>query len=171
VPPQSKIADALAAVPRAKKAVAYLKRNGEPELAAAVRELVGYTVHAGRLHEQSVAREADLSPNRPLQVHRDFRDRVHEQRTTTLPEIVVPYLERFVAGEWVPDRPKRTSWKSPDEKVNINVRIAGGLWDAVDRLAKDPAESAQRGYKLTATQVAIAALREEFAEPADAATA
>lgn len=174
VPPKSKRTDALDAVPAAKKAAAYLKRNGETELAQAVRTLIAFTAEAGERAAQAAAREADLSPNRPLQVHRNFRDRVNALRNgVTLPEVLVPYLERFVAGTWTPERPQRTTWKSADDKVNINVRISGELWDAVDRRAKDPDASRERGYKTTAIQVAIAALREEYGEPAedDAATA
>lgn len=174
VPPKSKRTDALAAVPDAKKAAAYLKRTGETELAQAVRTLIAFTAEAGERAAATAAREADLSRNRALHVHRDFRDRVNHLRDgVTLPEVLVPYLERFVAGTWTPARPRRISWGSPGEKVAVNVRIADGLWDAVDRRAKDPEESGERGYKLTAIQVAIAALREEYGEPAedDAATA
>lgn len=174
VPPKSKRADALDAVPTAKKAATYLKRNGESELAAAVRTLIAFAEEAGTRAAATAAREADLSPNRALHVHRDFRDRVNSLRGgATLPEVLVPYLERFVAGTWTPARPQRISWASPSEKVAVNVRIAGDLWDAVDRRAKDPDASRERGYKLTAIQVAIAALREEYGEPAEdnAATA
>jgi hypothetical protein len=171
VPPKSRIADALAVVPDAKKAAAFLKRNGETDLAQAVRELVDYTVHAGQLHQNATAREAELSRNRPLQVHRDFRTHVNARRAKkTLPKVVVPYLERFVAGEWVPERPQRTAWESRDAKVNINLRVSDDLWDEVDRIAKDPEAVKDRGYKLTAIQVAIAALREEFGEPAEDTT-
>lgn len=172
MPPKSKRTDAIAALPMAKKAAARLHEDGEVEMAEAVHELVRFASPAGQRREATALRGAGLAPNRPLQVHRDFRTHVNARKTTGLPDVVVPYLERFLAGEWMPGRHKRVRWGSPADKVNINIRIPSDLWDAVDALAKDPAASQDRGYKLTAMQVAIAALHEEFAEPAaDATTA
>jgi hypothetical protein len=49
----------------------------------------------------------------------------------------------------------------------INVRIDGRLWDLANAHGADPEQIKARGYKLTANQVAIAALVEAFPQSAD----
>jgi hypothetical protein len=49
--------------------------------------------------------------------------------------------------------------------VFVNIRIPDDLWDRADRLAKDPVASEERGYKLNARQVVIAAFMQRFPLP------
>lgn len=44
----------------------------------------------------------------------------------------------------------------------MNFRVDQDTWDDVNDLGKDPAAMAARGYKLTAAQVAFAALEATF---------
>jgi murein L,D-transpeptidase YcbB/YkuD len=165
VPPKSKRAEALAAAPTAKKAAAYLKRNGQPEMASALQDVLDFALQAARQQEAAATRESGLNPNHALYVERSFREHVTRSKTTDLPDVVVPYLERYLAGQWEPERPQRARRHSNPDKANINIRIDKDLWDAVDQKAKDPAGFEARGYKLNAMQVAIGALRAEYGDP------
>lgn len=120
-------------------------------------------------------------PNHALGVTETFRTHVYEAVEAALAAaendeavdgagaVVRKKMLAFLEGTWTPARQPRQSFQGPgNRKVNLNVRVPQARWDAVDEYGKDPAAVADRGYRLTASQVAIAALREHFGEPASA---
>lgn len=171
--PPSKRANALAALPTAKEAAAHLKRTGEPRMAAAVADVIAYAEYASAVRERAAEREAAAAPSYSLRIDRALRDHVHATGAasgTEIPSAVTSRLEAFVAGTWTPQPSGRAARGTSPEKADLNVRVPKDLFDRVDALAKDPAAIAERGFKLTARQVAIAALTEAFPlpEPAEA---
>lgn len=172
VPQHIKHATALAAVPTAEAYIDELAAGGAPQDKVDVLRLVaGY---ARERAEQGVAKartDSSADPNRSLHVPETFRDHVYavvepgEDFTT----VVVQNMQEFVHGEWTP--PARTRFARGHRPTlgTINVRVSKELWDAANARGTDPAQIAERGYKLTANQVAIASLERFFGLPEGAA--
>lgn len=81
---------------------------------------------------------------------------------TVLGEVIDQGFARFIAGEFVPDRPvKKPRGKGPAVlKANLNVRTDQGLRDRVAELC--PARSAELGWTVTPGMVAMAWLFSEY---------
>ncbi|MGW5694528.1 hypothetical protein ACWEWX_27375 [Streptomyces asiaticus] len=157
MPPRRDRAAFTAAVPIANDAITYLREQDQPRLADAVETILVF----GAISADAVARKAALDttsmPSQSIQVSKELYDRV---QGTNYAELVREKLDAFWEGEWTPDKPKRAP--RGQEKAWLNIRIPADLWDQVNARAKDPALSEERGYKLNARQVVIAALRDEF---------
>lgn len=162
MPPTSKHARLLADLPAARKALTTLRQHGDPGLAAEVKKVFDY---AEQQANQAIADQASESgvPNHSLAVDRGVKARIiaaAEAEGASLPDIISKSLQDFIDGTWTPEPPARAARNSGPDKVRISVRVRADLWDQADQAAKDPKAVAARGYRLTATTVAIAALME-----------
>ena len=79
---------------------------------------------------------------------------------TFLAEVVEEGYRRFLAGEFVPEKPLRTVRGSGTEKQNLNVRPSKELRDQVDELC--PEKSKELGWEVTPGLVAVAWLYAEY---------
>lgn len=88
---------------------------------------------------------------------RDALKAAAERTDTTLGAVATDGLDRFVKGEWEPERPTRTRGV---KKVNMSLRVPGSL---VDRAAvKAAADSERLGYQLKVAWVIQSWLVSEF---------
>jgi hypothetical protein len=78
-----------------------------------------------------------------------------EERNAVLSEDVSEGFRRFLAGQWTPDKPRRATRNSgaTTSRTNLNVRPDGELRERVREHL--PAASAQAGWRITETHVAI----------------
>lgn len=164
---RSKHAVLLDMLTDATEAVRVLREDGHYDLAKAVRHVTDYARDNARAELNAAAAR---QPNaRALAVSQAFRDHVHrvaEDEEMNPSKVVRDNLQEFLNGKWMPAAPPaRAPRGSGPKKVNLNVRVAQDVWDDVNDLGKDPAAVAERGYKLTAAQVAVAALEETFGRP------
>ncbi|MFB7738246.1 hypothetical protein ACFC08_28435 [Streptomyces sp. NPDC056112] len=81
---------------------------------------------------------------------------------TVLGEVIDQGFQRFLQGQFVPDRPvKKPRGKGPAiVKANLNVRVDQGLRDQVAELC--PARSVELGWTVTPGMVAMAWLFSEY---------
>lgn len=159
MPPRKR--DTLAAAtPATKDAITYLRDQGQPTLADAVQTTLAFATEASDAAARKAARDAANMPNKSIQVPKELYDRV---QGTDYADVVREKMAAFCAGSWVPDKPKRAPVGQAKEW--LNVRFPDELWAQADALAKDPEAAEERGYKLTARQVVIAALLEAFPAP------
>ncbi|HEY5834955.1 hypothetical protein [Streptomyces sp.] len=168
MPQHIKHAAALAAVPTALESLDVLQAAGTPQgMVDAVRLCVDYARERAEQGVAKAARDASTKPNRALSVPVAFKERVYAgaEDNTHVATVVENSLRDFIEGDWTPPAPRRAGRGQKPASTNINVRVAEDLWDAANAHGKDPAQIAARGYKLTAVQVAIAALAETFGQP------
>lgn len=168
VPQPSKHRTVLAAVPTAQAFLDELQAAGSPQdTVDAVRLCVDYARERAEQGVAKSARDTSSKPNQLVNVPIVFRDHVYASAddSTAVATVVNSSLEDFVEGDWTPPAPQRAQRGRKLPSTNINVRVSSELWDAANALGKDPEQVAARGYKLTAVQVAIAALVETFGRP------
>lgn len=156
----------LATIRKAKKSVPVLRKDGHPELAADVKESLDYALEVATKLSSRRPSEG-TTPNHALRVVEPFRTHVHAaaEGTEDVADVVRRRMRDFLEGKWTPGPSVRARRGHRPAKVNLNVRVADVLWDDVNELGKDPQAAAERGYKLTAEQVAIRALEERFGLP------
>lgn len=165
MPPRKR--DTLAAAaPATKDAITYLRDQGQPTLADAVQTTLAFATEASDAAARKAERDAKHMPNQSIQVSKELYDRV---QGTDYAEVAREKLAAFCDGEWMPGKPQRAP--QGEEKAWLNVRIANELWCRADNVAKDPAAAEERGYKLNARRVVIAALLEAFPAPEEKPTA
>lgn len=171
MPQHNKHATALTTIATAQAYIRELAATGAPtDKVAALQQLADY---ARERAEQGVAKaERDYSSkskrNKAINVPVTFKDHVyaHAEDHTHVATVVENSLRDFIQGEWTPPAPRRARSGEKPESTMINVRIDMRLWNAANDQGKDPKQVAARGgYKLTAAQVAIAALAEAFGQP------
>jgi hypothetical protein len=102
-----------------------------------------------------------------LEVPESFRDFVHAAEGEGRdPSIVLrDYFAAFLAGEWTPREPQRAPRGNGTTKVRMSVQVNKEVRDQVQQLGVDPDRVSERGYKLSVTQVALAALSAEYDVP------
>lgn len=167
-----------AATPPTREAIRFLKANGEKELAAAVATVLKAALEFADSRDRAATRESGLEQNRAVSVAAEFRDHVHAVKgDADLVDVVTTRMRDFLAGTWMPRKEEfdAGTWTLPLRgygsigptvpRKNLNMRIPTAVWTATNELGEDPAAVAERGYKLTAPQVAIAALEEAFGLP------
>lgn len=173
VPQHSKHAAALATVPTAQAYINELTAAGaDQEKVDALQTLVAY---ARERAEQGIAkakRDAATMVNKAIEVPTTFKTHVyaHAEDNTHVSTVVGKSLLDFVQGEWTPPEPQRAGRGQKPDSTNVNVRVDKALWEQANAHGKDPEQVAARGYKLTANQVAIAALHAAFPLPETAET-
>lgn len=180
---QSKHKTIIPVIDKARESVAVLQAAGHPDLANAVSETLIYAEQAAT----QLARGSNFAgtpENHPIGVTKRFRDHIYasidaaveasedETKVPGAPKVVREKMRAFLEGKWTPQRPPRQSFGTgPDAKVMLNVRVPEALWDAVNEYGKDvearsfPHTDVANAVKLTASQVALAALREHFGSP------
>lgn len=135
-----------------------LEDAGFPDSAADVRAVAapgGWTM----LRAKDTT-EATAGTNLPLTIDRDLRDRLKakaDEFGVTLGSVVADGFRKVVAGEWLPPKLARSSTAN---KVVLNVRVDDSLRKQVDAL-KDRL-SAEAGYRVTQSSIAIAWMAEEL---------
>jgi hypothetical protein len=165
MPPRKR--DTLAAaVPTTEAAITYLRDQGQPAMADAVQTTLTFATEAADAATRKAVRDATTMPNQSIQVPKDLYDRV---QGTDYAEVARKYLAAFRDGTWMPGKPERAP--RGQAKEWLNARFPAELWDEANALAKDPVASEERGYKLTARQIVIAALLKEFPAPEEKPTA
>jgi hypothetical protein len=170
MPQQSKHATVLATVPTAQAYINELAAGGAAQDKVDALQLL--TDYARERAEQGVAkakRDAVTMVNKGIDVPKVFKEHVyaHAADSTHIPTVVGRSLQDFVHGDWTPGRPSRAKPGTKPESTMLNVRVDKALWELANAHGKDPEQIAARGYKLTANQVAIAALAEAFPQTAD----
>jgi hypothetical protein len=154
---------ARAAVPTSQLAVDYLRDQGKPNLADAVKVLVAYatdlTGEAGQQDDMTLT----------FQVDERFRDHVTEKadaETVAITSVILNGFIDFLDGAWEPPKPERRPRGVPVEKVSMSIRAPQAFVDQVDRVAAEFTEArgwdTGRGYALNARQIAVAALARRF---------
>lgn len=166
MPAATKHENVLARIHKSRQPILDLLNDaGAAGLAESAKILLDY---AEEQAERAIAKRAnDSRETRSLRVTAEFRTKVHADAAedgAVISDIVVQSLRDFVNGEWAPPAPQRAPRGTNLTKVGLNVRVPQELWDAANDRGKDVAEIAQRGYKLTAESVGIAALRERFGD-------
>lgn len=172
--PPAKRQAVLSVAPTARRAIDHLHKDGEHGMAAAVQIITDFAVATAQAQGRKAERDKESARNRSINVGMPFRTHVYaaaEEMGVDLARFVRDKLADFVEGVWVPEKPGRAGHGQAPEKGFVNVRVADGLWDLADSVAKDAAASEERGYSLNARQVVIAALHEEFPMPKKETTA
>lgn len=161
--------DVRAVAPTAQRAVAYLRDQGETDMADAVQTVLDYATAP--------------TPNRgdpaiSLYLDRAFRDHVKKRVKETGVDAAVTVREGFEAfldGSWDPPQPKRAARDTPLDKVNFSVRAPAELVERVQERAaeytREQGWPAARGYALNAMQVAAAYLAHVYPMPEEAPAA
>lgn len=170
-------------IPAARRQVAAARKAGVTDLDVVDRVLTYAEEQATRILAQQATRY-ESAPNKNLRVPLAFAEHVRAQVEAEKAEAEgtneVPWslskrvnisLEEFLDGDWTPPEPQRAPRGSNIPMTGLNVRVPQDLWDRANDLGKKPTAIEQRGYKLTANSIAIAALVEAYGQPEDATTA
>ena len=72
---------------------------------------------------------------------------------------------KFLAGEWTPPEPRTAPRGHSDRTVHLTVHVNSAIHSQVDEPGADPKRVKARGYKLTAVDVARAALMDAYEVP------
>ena len=159
--PRNRRQDAAAtAFPRTENAIAALESDNHPQLAAAVRDVLGYARFAYAADYDEAKR------TRSIQLPTDHLNHFREQTfngVITMSAVIGEYFRRYLAGTWTPDVPARARRHSNPVKTDTSFTVNGDLAALVDAKAKDPAQNGGRKY--SARQIAHAALLAEFPLP------
>ena len=162
----SKHAVLIDTLPAALQGVAELRAAGRGDLADAMQHVADYA----ETNAKAELAAADKRPAnaRSIEVPAAFREHVLTVAKTekmNISEVVRNNLTEFLDGTWMPPQPPPRAKRgtgSAEDKARIAVSVDQDLWDDVNDHGKDPEAVAARGYKLTAAQVAIAALEATF---------
>ncbi|MGV2914762.1 hypothetical protein [Streptomyces alfalfae] len=153
-------------------ASAKLTQSGEPELAAAVDEVLapgGWGVL--RRAEAAVNPASAGERNLAVQLTETARDLIKERaadRGNTITNDVNEAFTKFLAGEFLPSRPQRSPRNSGVTKVNLNSRPDGALRAQVETAAKERAE--ELGWEPKPAHIAADWLMKKYRIPAAAKT-
>ncbi|MFD8384266.1 hypothetical protein ACFV2X_38090 [Streptomyces sp. NPDC059679] len=155
--------DVRAVAPTAQRAVAYLRDQGEADMANAVQTVLDYATAPTPAYGDSPI---------SLYLDRAFRDHVKAQAKATGVDAATTVregFEAFLAGAWDPPQPKRATHGATLDKVNFSVRVSAELIERVQERAaeytREQGWPAARGYALNAMQVAAAYLAHVYPLP------
>lgn len=133
---------------------------GEGELVEAVNAVLA--PRGWELLKKPLAKQSN--PNMSLFMNKDLKDAIvaaaAESADGNLTDDVDRAFRLFMAGEFTPTPPVRSRRGSNLAKTNLNVRPSGTFKDEAEELAE--AKSAELGWKVSASRVAISYLLEKY---------
>lgn len=147
-------------------AVTKLHEVGEPDLADAVDTLLtpnGWAV-LGRL--RSGEGGTNLPRNKSMWLEVALKQRVlagAEAEGRDVVSIASEGLEKFLAGQFVPEQPARATRGSAPTKTSLTPRIPDDLWDSATAYGEAHAE--ELGWTPVASQVVVAYFAQLYPEP------
>lgn len=139
VPRTSQRAAALAALPDAEQAIAFLEAKGKTSMAAAVTTIAEFTRQVGEAQIRAAQRDAEtMDPNFSIRMPVIVRDHLAKAAAKDgLTNVVTNALKHIAEGRFEPVKPQRNPFGAGLEMTALNVRASQELRDqAAGRLAE-----------------------------------
>lgn len=137
-----------------------LASNGDTDLAEAVDAVLA--PRGWELLRKPATQAAD-DPNLALWMNKAIKDAIYakaEAAGENVRDVVEEGFRRFLAGEFLPEKPVRTVRGSQVAKDNLNVRVTAALREKVAK--RCPAASKELGWEVTPGRVAMSWLYAEY---------
>lgn len=144
---------------------AKLREIGEPDLAAAIDEVLTPTGW-GRLRRVEASTSGSLPSNKPIRVERTVREHLKKAAAAAgedLTDQANAGLSSYLNGKFTPAAPARAPYGSSPDKVVLNLRADDDLWQRTDQAKA--ARKAELGWTPHPSTVALAWLLHKYPLP------
>lgn len=153
-----------------KKIVKSLHDRGELAEADAVQAVLNYAASAQDVLDFAVdmIKRLDLVPF-AIPIPSDLHLRAYEGSPNLTADVLEGWV-RFIAGEWIPERPVRAGHGEGEAKSVMNIRVPREVLKRVENAADVMVElrnwPTSRGWKLNARQIAVQWMARTYPVPA-----
>ncbi|MFD3516311.1 hypothetical protein [Streptomyces sp. NPDC058657] len=168
MPAPNRRAATEAALPQAHAAVAFLRAEGQEDLADAVTVVTEYAADSAARQTRKAETNSHSAPSFTIAGTASDVQRVKSLSPNVTSDVIEGF-ERFLAGEWEPAQPERSRRHSGQAREAITIRVPADLVDRVNERAAHYATEHNfrtgRGYDLHARSIALQWLIRKYPEP------